>query len=67
MFAAMKNRMRNMPGSMLVGLVIAILVALVLVIEWVTGDHDAFFITLLIGVPVGLASTVTIVMSRRSS
>jgi hypothetical protein len=53
--------------GMLVGLVIAILVALVLVIEWVTGDHDAFFITLLIGVPVGLASTVTIVMSRRSS
>jgi hypothetical protein len=56
--------------AVLVGLLIAIVAALVLVLEWITAgdsDHDAFYITLLIGVPVGLASTVAILMARRSS
>ncbi len=53
----------------LIGLLIAIVVALVLGVEWYadSGSRDAFYITLLIGVPVGLASTVTILMARRSS
>jgi hypothetical protein len=52
-----------------IGLLVALAVALVLGLEWIadSADHDAFYITLLIGIPVGLASTVTIVMARRSS
>jgi hypothetical protein len=53
----------------LIGLLVALAIAAVLGIEWLSDptEHESFFITLLIGIPVGLASTVTIVMARRSS
>jgi hypothetical protein len=53
----------------LIGLLVALAITAVLVVEWLSdpSEHEAFFITLLIGIPVGLASTVTIVMARRSS
>jgi hypothetical protein len=53
----------------LIGLLVALGVAVVLAIAWGldTTDGEGFFITLLIGIPVGLAATVTIVMARRSS
>jgi hypothetical protein len=55
--------------AVLIGLLIAVVVALVLGVEWYadSASHDAFYITLLIGVPVGLASTVTILMARRGN
>ncbi len=53
----------------LIGLLVAMALAAVLLVEWLSdpAEHESFFITLLIGIPVGLASTVTIVMARRSS
>lgn len=53
----------------LIGLLVALGVAVVLAIAWAVDvtDMEVFFVTLLIGIPVGLAATVTIVMARRSS
>jgi hypothetical protein len=53
----------------LIGLLVALGVAVVLAIAWAadTTDGEIFFVTLLIGIPVGLAATVTIVMARRSN
>jgi len=53
----------------LIGLLVALAVAVVLAIAWAVDmtDMEVFFVTLLIGIPVGLAATVTIVMARRSS
>ncbi len=49
----------------LVALVIALAIVLVLGIAWAV-SWEALTVTLLIGIPVGLAATVTIVMARRS-
>ena len=49
----------------LVALLIGLAVILVLGIVWWVSP-DAFTVTLLIGIPVGIAATVTIVMARRS-
>ena len=51
----------------LIGLLVALGVAVVLAIAWAVDMTDGDFVTLLIGIPVGLAATVTIVMARRSS
>jgi hypothetical protein len=53
----------------LIGLLVALGVAVVLALAWAvdTTDGEIFFVTLLIGIPVGLAATVTIVMARRSN
>ena len=49
----------------LIGLLMALAIAVVLAIAFVI-DSDVFVVTVLIGVPVGLAATVTILMARRS-
>jgi hypothetical protein len=49
----------------LVGVLVALAVALVLGVTY-TISSDVFVVALLIGVPVGLAATVTIVAARRN-
>jgi hypothetical protein len=49
----------------LTALVVSLAIVLVLGIAWAV-SWEALTVTLLIGIPVGLAATVTIVMARRS-
>src|ERR1700722_15656387 len=50
------------------GLLIGLLIPAVLVAEFLADpDHEAFFDTLLIGIPVALAATVTVVVARRTA
>ena len=49
----------------LIGVLMALAIAVVLAIAFAI-DSDVFVVTVLIGVPVGLAATVTILMARRS-
>lgn len=54
--------------SLLIGLLVALLVAIVLVVEFFADpEHEAFVDTLLIGIPVALAATVTVVVARRTA
>jgi hypothetical protein len=55
----------------LMRLVVALSIAMILGIAWgvdavVDGGGEVLIVTLLIGIPVGLAATVTILMARRS-
>ena len=55
----------------LMSLIVALSIAVILVLAWgvdavVDGGGQVMIVTLLIGVPVGLAATVTILMARRS-
>jgi len=51
----------------LVGLLIALAIALVVGIEWgIDSSGQVLTVTLLIGIPVGLAAAVTIFVARRS-
>jgi hypothetical protein len=54
--------------GLLIGLLVALVIAIVLLAEYLADPaHEAFFVSILIGIPVGLAATVTIVMARRAS
>jgi hypothetical protein len=54
--------------GLLIGLLIALVIAAVLVAEFLADpNHEAFQDTLLIGIPVALAATVTIVVARRTA
>jgi hypothetical protein len=51
----------------LIGLLVAVAIALILGVAYaVDSSLQVLTVTLLIGIPVGLAATVTIVMARRS-
>jgi hypothetical protein len=65
------GRTRRKPKlrGLLIGLLVALAISVVLGIAWLVDpppDLDVFVVTLLIGIPVGLAATVTIIMARRS-
>jgi hypothetical protein len=51
----------------LIALLVAAAIALVLGIAWIVDGGDALFDTLLIGIPVALAATVTVVVARRTA
>jgi hypothetical protein len=51
----------------LIALLVAAAIALVLGIAWIVGGGDGLFDTLLIGIPVALAATVTVVVARRTA
>ena len=51
----------------LVGLLIALAIALVVGIEWgIDSSGQILVVTMLIGIPVGLAAAVTIFVARRN-
>lgn len=51
----------------LIALLVAAAIALVLGIALIVGGDDGLFDTLLIGIPVALAATVTVVVARRTA